>query len=77
MWQVQADQSISTLSFRDGPEKRIHIGFADVFNMNSQSEVIFNSVGIEFKNKQLDIRDATGSFLIGESTTTDNFRLSA
>ncbi len=62
------------LKFSGRPRKKDSYGFADVFNMNSQSTVTFNSVGIEFRNKQLDIRDATGSFLIGESATTDNFR---
>lgn len=63
------------LKFAGRPQKKDSYGFADVFNMNSQSKVTFNSVGIEFTNKKLDIRDATGSFLIGESAVTDNFKL--
>ena len=63
------------LKFSGRPRKKDSYSFADVFNMNSQSKVTFNSVGIEFRNKMLDIRDATGSFQISESTTTDNFSL--
>jgi len=62
------------LKFSGRPGKKDSYSFADVFNLDSQSEVLFNSVGIEFKNRQLDIRDATGRFLIGKTTTTDNFR---
>jgi len=63
------------LKFSGRPGKKDSYSFSDVFSMDSQSEVLFNSVGIQFKNRSLDIRDATGRFLIGESTTTDNFRL--
>jgi len=63
------------LKFSGRPGKKDTYRFSDVFDLDSQSEVVFNSVGIKLENKQLDIRDATGRFLINESTTTDNFRL--
>ncbi len=63
------------LKFSGRPGKKDSYKFADVFDLDSQSEVVFNSVGISLENKHLDIRDATGRFRINESTTTDNFRL--
>ena len=63
------------LKFSGRPGKKDSYRFADVFNLYSESEVVFNSVGIKLEDRQLDIRDATGRFLINESTTTDNFRL--
>jgi hypothetical protein len=63
------------LKFSGRPGKKDSYRFSDVFDLDSQSEVVFNSVGISLENKQLDIRDATGRFVINESTTTDNFRL--
>jgi hypothetical protein len=63
------------LKFSGRPGKKDSYNFTDVFNLSSQSLVTFNSVGIKFENKQIDIRDATGRFLINESTTTDSFKL--
>jgi hypothetical protein len=63
------------LKFSGRPGKKDSYTFSDVFNLDSQSEVVFNSVGLSLQNKQLDIRDATGSFVINETATTDNFRL--
>ncbi len=73
---TMAEGSIDlNLKFSGRPGKKDSYRFSDVFNLDSQSEVVFSSVGISLENKQLDIRDATGSFIINESTTTDNFRL--
>ncbi|HBC77391.1 MAG TPA: hypothetical protein DCZ51_02110 [Bacteroidales bacterium] len=63
------------LRFSGRPGKKDSYRFSDVFNLDSKSEVIFHSVGLSLENRQLDIRDATGSFVINESATTDNFRL--
>jgi hypothetical protein len=63
------------LKFSGRPGKKDSYRFSDVFNLDSQSKVVFNSVGISLKNKQFDLSDATGRFLINESTSTDNFRL--
>ena len=63
------------LKFSGRPVKKDSYRFSDVFDLDSRSEVVFNSVGIKLENKQLDIRDATGRFLINENTTTDNFKL--
>ena len=63
------------LKFSGRPGKKDSYKFTDVFNLNSQSEAVFNSVGISFEDKQIDISDVNGSFIMNESTTTDNFRL--
>ncbi len=63
------------LNFSGRPGKKDSYRFSDVFELDSHSDVLFNSVGISLENKQLDIRDATGRFIMNESTTTDNFRL--
>jgi len=64
------------LRFSGSAGKKKSFKFRDVFNLNSQSEVIFNSAGITLNNKQLDISDMTGRLLINETTTTDKFRFS-
>ena len=64
------------LKFSGKPGKKDSFKFRDIFNLNSQSEVVFNSVGLKIDKKQIDIRDVNGRFLINESTTTDNFGLS-
>jgi hypothetical protein len=63
------------LMFSGKPEKKDSYKFADVFTLNSHSEVVFNSVGMEFNNRKLDLRDVTGRIFINESAKTDNFRL--
>ncbi len=63
------------LNFSGRPGKKDSYKFADVFSLNSRSQAIFNSVGIILEDKQIDIRDVNGSFLMNESTTTDNFRM--
>jgi hypothetical protein len=62
------------LKFSGRTGKKDSYKFTDVFNLNSQSKAVFNSVGIKLDNKKIDIRDVTGTFLMYESTTTDNFR---
>lgn len=62
------------LKFSGRIGKKDSYKFADVFNLTSQSEAVFNSVNIKLDNKQIDLRDMTGSFLMNESTTTDNLR---
>jgi len=62
------------LKFSGYPGKKSTYKFGDIFDLNSQSEVTFNSVGIKLDNQQIDIRNATGKFLIKEYTSTDNFR---
>jgi hypothetical protein len=62
------------LKFSGHPAKKKTYKFTDVFDLNSQSEVTFNSAGITLDNKQIDIRDVSGKFLIRETTSTENFR---
>ena len=62
------------LKFSGRTGKKDSYKFTDVFNLSSQSKAVFNSVGIMLDNKQIDIGDITGTFLMNESTTTDNFR---
>lgn len=64
------------LKFSGRPGKKDNFRFTDVFNMASDSRVSFNSVNLNLSNRQVDIRDATGTFLIDGSTRTDDFRLS-
>lgn len=71
---TRADGSIDfDLKFSGFPGKKVSYKFTDVFDLNSQSEVVFNSVGLTLDNKHIDIRDATGRFLVRENTITDNF----
>jgi len=63
------------LRFSGYPGKKDSYKFSDIFDLDSQSEIIFNSVGISFDNTQTDIRDATGRIIIRESTITDNFTI--
>ncbi len=64
------------LKFSGYPGKKRSFRFTDLFDLNSQSEVVFNSAGITLDNQKLDIRDMSGKILIRENTTTDNFRFS-
>ena len=64
------------LKFSGNPGKKNSFRFTDLFDLNSQSEVTFNSAGITLDNQNLDIRDMSGKILIREKTTTDNFRFS-
>ena len=64
------------LKFSGFPGKKSSFKFTDLFDLNSQSEVIFNSAGITLDNQNLDIRDMSGKILIRENTTTDNFMFS-
>lgn len=64
------------LKFSGRPGKKGSYRFTDVFNLASNSKTVFNSVSLRLKNRQLDIRNATGTFLINGSTITDDFRLS-
>jgi hypothetical protein len=64
------------LKFSGYPGKKRSFKFNDLFDLNSQSEIIFNSAGITLDNQNLDIRDMSGKILIRENTTTDNFRFS-
>jgi len=64
------------LKFSGRPGKKDNFRFTDVFNMASGSRVSFNSVNLNLSNRQLDVKDATGTFIINGSTLTDNFRLS-
>jgi len=62
------------LKFSGYPETKHSFRFADIFNLNSQSEVVFNSFGIKFNNRNIDFRDVNGRVLIRDNTVTDNFR---
>jgi len=64
------------LKFSGYPGKKRSFRFTDLFDLNSQSEVVFNSAGITLDNQNLDIRDMSGKIQIRENTTTDNFRFS-
>lgn len=63
------------LRFYGSPGKKGSFKPRDIFTLNSQSEAIFNSVELAFKDKPIDIKDLNGRLLIRETTTTDNFRL--
>ena len=62
------------LKFSGYPEIRRNFRFADIFDLDSQSEVVFNSFGIKFNDKNIDFRDVNGRVLVRENTVTDNFR---
>ncbi len=64
------------LKFSGRPGKKGDYRFTDVFNLAADSKASFNSVSLRLKNRQLDIRNATGIFLLNGSTVTDKFRLS-
>ena len=64
------------LKFSGSPGKKSSFKFTDLFDLNSRSEVIFNSAGITLDKQNLDIRDISGKILIRENTTTDNFTFS-
>lgn len=59
-----------------GPCKTNSFKFRDVFDLGSQSEVVFNSAGITFDNRPVEISGMTGRLLINENAITDNFRFS-
>ena len=63
------------LKFSGRPGKKDNYRFTDVFNLASDSRTVFNSVSLRLKNRQVDIRNATGTFLFNGSTITDDFRL--
>lgn len=63
------------LKFWGYPGKKDSYRFRDVFDLSSQSEVTFNSVGMTLNKKMVNIHDATGKIIINETTFTDNFRL--
>ena len=62
------------MNFSGFPGKKSSYKFTDVFDLNSRSELVFNSAGITLASHSIDIRDATGRFLIRENTSTENFR---
>ncbi len=62
------------LKFSGYPETRRKFRFADIFSMNSQSEVVFNSFGIKFNDRNIDFRDVNGKVQVRENTATDDFR---
>lgn len=64
------------LKFSGSPGKKSSFKFTDLFDLNSRSEVIFNSAGITLDKQNLDIRDISGKILITENTTTDNLNFS-
>jgi hypothetical protein len=63
------------LRFSGYPGIKDSYEFSDLFDLDSQSEVKFNSAGISFDNLQTDIRDVNGRIIIRESTVTDNFTI--
>lgn len=44
--------------------------------MASDSRIVFNSVNLKLSNREIDIKNAAGTFRFDGSTITDNFRLS-
>lgn len=64
------------LKFSGRPGKKDNFRFTDVFNMASDSRIVFNSVNLKLSNREIDVKNANGTFLIDGSTLTDNFRLS-
>jgi hypothetical protein len=63
------------LSFSGRPGKKDSYNFADVFSLNSRSVAVFKSVGLSLDDKNIQISDADGRFLMNENTTTDKFRI--
>ncbi|HUV00325.1 MAG TPA: AsmA-like C-terminal region-containing protein [Bacteroidales bacterium] len=55
-------------------EKKDRYKLADLLDLNSRSEMVFNSFGIKLNNKQIDLKDAGGKILFNESTVSDNFQ---
>ena len=55
-------------------EKKDRYKLADLLDLNSRSELVFNSFGIKLNNKQVDLKDANGKILFNESTVADNFQ---
>lgn len=64
------------LKFSGKPGKKDNFRFTDVFNMASDSRIVFNSVNLKLSNREIDIKNAAGTFRFDGSTITDNFRLS-
>lgn len=64
------------LKFSGRPGKKGRYVFTDVFNLASNSKAVFNSVSLRLKNRQVDVRNATGTFLLNGTTSTDDFGLS-
>ncbi len=55
-------------------EKKEKYKIIDIFDLNSESEVIFNSFGIELNNKRFDLEGVNGNILFSESTSTKNLQ---
>ncbi len=55
--------------------KKDHYIFSDLTELNSSSEFVFKSFGIEIPDKNLDLKNANGKILISKSTSTDRFDL--
>jgi hypothetical protein len=62
------------LKFSGYPGKKKSYSFTDVFNLDSRSEMTFNSVGLTFGKQKINISDAAGRLFITDNTVTDNFR---
>ncbi|HOW09644.1 MAG TPA: AsmA-like C-terminal region-containing protein [Bacteroidales bacterium] len=61
------------LKFSGAPSIKKTFGLRDIFTLNSNSEVIFNSVELKVENRNIDINNANGKVsLIGEETKSDN-----
>jgi hypothetical protein len=50
--------------------------FSDILDLDSHSELVFKSFGIQLKNRKIDLKDVNGAILLsGKSTSTSNFKL--
>lgn len=62
--------------FEGYPGRKESYKFSDILNLESNSEVVFNSFGIRLKNRPVDLRDVNGRILLsGKNTVTDNLQL--
>lgn len=63
------------LNFRGYPGKKKSFQFRDVFNLNSQSKLAFNAVGFEIKNRNAEVKEANGTIVLKETSSTGNLSL--
>jgi hypothetical protein len=63
------------LKFAGALVKKRNYKISDIPDLNSNSEIVFNSFGLKLKNKPVDLRDANGRIILsGKNTTTRNFK---
>lgn len=63
------------LNFKGNPGKKKSFRFRDVFNLNSQSKLSFNSVGFEIKNRKTEVKEANGIIVLKETSSEGNLSL--